>query len=93
MSKFAVQTKKKTIDDQFDKLTQREATLLRPDKDVGEVEKDKISEWIYNEETGMMEFKELEYSPGAVKVFDELLVNARDHGVRDSTVTKIKVNM
>lgn len=91
--KMSKTKKVKTIDDQFDKLTQREAALIRPDSVVGEVEKDKITEWIYNEKTGLMEFKEMEYSPGAVKVFDEILVNARDASVRDKTVDKIKVNI
>lgn len=34
----------------------------------------------------------VEYSPGFMKIFDEVLSNATDHAIRDTTVNKIEVN-
>ena len=81
------------IDDDYDKLTQIEHALLRPDSYVGEVDKNDLEEWIFNDETDRMEYKMLNFSPAAVKVFDEIVVNARDATIRDNTVDKIKVNV
>jgi len=37
--------------------------------------------------------KDIEYYPALLKIFDEILVNALDHSVRDTTVTKILVTI
>jgi len=85
---------KKTIEETYKKLTQREHVLLRPDTYVGSIKKQMEELWIAKEEndTVKMEKTMIEYSPGFIKIFDEVLTNATDHSFRDSTVKSIKVD-
>ena len=83
---------KKTIEQTYQKLTQREHVLQRPDTYIGSIKKQMEEMWIMNQETMKMEKKMIEYTPGFMKIFDEVLTNATDHSFRDSTVTTIKVD-
>jgi DNA topoisomerase-2 len=66
----------------YKKLTQREHILLRSGMYIGSVDRVKESRWIYNYEKETMEWKEVSLSPGFLKIFDEILVNALDHRIR-----------
>ena len=81
---------------------QRGHVLLRPDTYVGSVEKEEANMWIYNENRDETEpefvYKSIKYTPGLYKIFDETIVNARDHVVRCRNeglelCTIIKVNV
>ena len=37
--------------------------------------------------------KDITFVPGLYKIYDEILVNARDHSIRDKTCETIKVNI
>lgn len=63
----------------YQKKTQLEHILLRPDTYVGSVELQKDKLWVFNSETNELEFKEISYVPGLYKIFDEILVNACDN--------------
>ena len=82
---------KKTASDQYQKLSQLEHILKRPDTYIGSVEKHESEQWIYNEETKMMEKKIISIVPGLFKIFDEILVNAADNKIRDPSMKKIEV--
>jgi DNA topoisomerase-2 len=84
-------TKKKTIEETYKKLTQREHVLHRPGMYIGSVQKLFEDMWVMGEEK--MEKKTVGYSPGFLKIFDEVLTNATDHSARDNTVTTIKVQL
>ncbi len=71
----------------YKKYTQREHVLERHGMYIGSVDLLKEHKWIYNQEIEKMEYKSVNISPGFVKIFDEILVNALDHKVRCS-VTK-----
>jgi len=81
----------KTIEEQYQKLSQLDHILLRPDSYVGSVELQKDWLWVYNDKDGTVEQKNLQYVPGLYKIFDEILVNAADNFVKDSTQTYVKV--
>lgn len=81
----------KTIEETYKKLSQREHVLHRPGMYIGSIKKQMEELWVPNQEF-KMEKKMLEYSPGFMKIFDEVLTNATDHSFRDSTVTQIKVD-
>lgn len=81
---------KKTIEETYKKLTQREHVLLRSGMYIGSVKKQMEELWVPNNEF-KMEKKMVEYSPGFMKIFDEVLTNATDHSFRHSSVTQIKV--
>jgi DNA topoisomerase-2 len=70
----------------YDKKTPREAILDLPDTYIGSIDVNSEWRWVYNADTGRMEFREVQMNPGLYKVFDEILVNARDAFVRASDV-------
>lgn len=66
----------------YQKKTQLEHILLRPDTYIGSVESIEQPMWIYNAKSSKMEQKTISYVPGLYKIFDEILVNAADNKVR-----------
>lgn len=95
--KSAMKKKAKTIQEQvesrYDKKTDLEHILARPDTFVGGTDKTEKEYWIYDDDTERMKLEKLKITPAAFKVVDEILVNARDHSIRDPSVTKIMVNI
>jgi DNA topoisomerase-2 len=83
--------KKKSATDQYQKLTQLEHIIKRPDTYIGSVERTEQQMWVFNSETSQMELRQVSFVPGLYKIFDEILVNAADNKQRDPTMKKIKV--
>ncbi|GFE53107.1 DNA topoisomerase [Babesia ovis] len=90
--------KQKTIEQRYQKKSQLEHILLRPDTYIGNTELLTQQMWIYNPETKRMVYEAVTFIPGLYKIFDEILVNAADVHARqqsDPSLTKmtcIKVN-
>ncbi|PKA63063.1 DNA topoisomerase 2 [Apostasia shenzhenica] len=82
---------KKTIEETYQKKTQLEHILLRPDTYVGSVEKHTQLLWVF-EDDGMVH-RAVSYVPGLYKIFDEILVNAADNKQRDPSMDSIKVEI
>ncbi|XP_022982563.1 DNA topoisomerase 2 isoform X2 [Cucurbita maxima] len=80
---------KKTIEEMYQKKTQLEHILLRPDTYVGSIEKHTQNLWIY--ENDKMVHRSVTYVPGLYKIFDEILVNAADNKQRDPSMDSLKV--
>ena len=85
--------KKETIEEQYQKVTQYEHILKRPDSYIGSIEFQKERLWVYNSETEKLEFREVKYVPGLFKIFDEILVNAADNYQNDKSMKYIKVTI
>lgn len=96
--------KKNDIEKIYQKKSQLEHILLRPDTYIGSVERTRELMWIYDvtEETneqgetvkkGKMIQKEISYVPGLYKIFDEILVNAADNKQRDKHMSLIRVEI
>ena len=79
--------------EKYQKFTQLEHILARPDTYVGSLEKDIEKQWVLNEDKSAMTQKMITHIPGLYKIFDEILVNAIDQCSVDSTVDAIKVNI
>ncbi len=77
--------------EKYDKKTPREHVLIRPDTYIGDIEPTSEDIWIYSVDDKCMVKQKISYTPGFLKVFDELLVNARDASINDSTCDTIKV--
>jgi DNA topoisomerase-2 len=75
-----------TVAASYTKLTQREHVLHRPDSYIGSKDAHAESRWVWSLETGRMGWREVQFNPGLFKIFDELIVNALDHVVRQSGV-------
>ena len=82
---------KKTVEDKYKKLSQREHVLHRSGMYIGSIKKQTEEIWCFKE--NKMVKCMVEYSPGFMKIFDEVLTNALDHSIRDSTLTTIKVGI
>jgi len=80
----------KTIEETYKKLSQREHVLHRPNMYIGEVKRSLEEMWVMDNNSKMLK-KMIEYSPGFLKIFDEVLTNALDHSARDPTLSMIKV--
>lgn len=68
--------------EQYQQKTDKQHILDNPDTYIGSVENVDANLWVYNEQTKRIELREIEYIPGLYKLFDEGIVNCRDHVVR-----------
>jgi DNA topoisomerase-2 len=85
--------KEQTIEKTYQKKSQLEHILLRPDTYIGSVEKVSELMWTYDSEKDMIVQKQIEYVPGLYKIFDEILVNAADNKQRDKKMDCIKIDI
>lgn len=67
---------------QYQKKSDKEHVLDNPDTYIGSVEKVDASMFVFDDATKSIVLKDIEYVPGLYKLFDEGIVNARDHVVR-----------
>lgn len=80
-----------TIEETYTMKELHEHILDIPDTYIGSVKEDSNKMWVYDKELIKMVLKNITYVPGLYKIFDEIIVNARDHSVRDKTCTLIKI--
>lgn len=88
-----VPKKAKRVSEQYQKLTQLEHIIKRPDTYIGSTEKTEKQTWVFNSDTNSMEFREINYVPGLFKIFDEILVNAADNKQNDKNMKEIRVTI
>lgn len=93
VEKSSTSSKKQTIESTYQKKSQLEHILLRPDTYIGSVEPVNQFMWIYDMESEQIAMKSIEYVPGLYKIFDEILVNAADNKQRDKTMDCIKIEI
>lgn len=67
---------------QVEKKTDKQHILDNPDTYIGSVENVDMNVWIYSEENNKIVETNISYIPGLFKLFDEGIVNCRDHAVR-----------
>ena len=84
---------KKAVGEKYQKYTQLEHVLARPDTYVGSIEKEWNTLWVLNENKDKMVQKPIEYVPGLYKIFDEILVNAIDQCQVDDNTNCISVKI
>ncbi|XP_069884193.1 DNA topoisomerase 2-alpha isoform X1 [Dipodomys merriami] len=84
--------KRLSIERIYQKKTQLEHILLRPDTYIGSVELVTQHLWVYDEEIGI-NYREVTFVPGLYKIFDEILVNAADNKQRDPKMSCIRVTI
>lgn len=82
----------KSIEATYQKKTQKEHILLRPDAYIGSVEKLTQFQWVLDKD-GTFQYRNVTFVPGLYKIFDEILVNAADNKARDPTMRYIKVTI
>ena len=85
--------KEKTIEQMYQKKTQLEHILLRPDTYIGSTEPTTQSMFVLNADSGRISNKTITYTPGLYKIFDEILVNAADNKQRDPGMDRMDVTI
>ncbi|XP_028179353.1 DNA topoisomerase 2 isoform X1 [Ostrinia furnacalis] len=84
---------KGTIEKIYQKKSQLEHILLRPDTYIGSVERATETMWIFDKTKECMVQRELTFVPGLYKIYDEILVNAADNKQRDPKMDVIKIDI
>ena len=89
---------KKTVEQTYQKKTQLEHILLRPDTYIGSVEPLTQTMFVlttHSQGTSTpspkIQQREITYTPGLYKIFDEILVNAADNKQRDSNMDRMEI--
>jgi len=82
-SAVAEARKGKSIEQIYQKKSQLEHILLRPDTYVGSCEAQQQDVWVFDSVQSRMVHRNIKYVPALYKIFDEILVNAADNYVRD----------
>ena len=80
-----------SIESKYQKKTQLEHILTRPDTYVGDIKLQ--TERLYIHQDGKIVKQEIQYVPALYKIFDEIIVNASDHTKNDKTCKNIKITI
>lgn len=67
---------------QYQRKTDKQHILDNPDTYIGSIENIDAEMWVFDEEKQKIVLKTIEYVPGLYKLFDEGIVNCRDHVIR-----------
>ena len=67
---------------QYQRKTDKEHVLDNPDTYIGSVEKVDADLWVYDSSKDLITLNTVDYIPGLYKLFDEGIVNSRDHVIR-----------
>ena len=71
-----------TLAKQYQRKTDKQHILDNPDTYIGSVENVDADMWIFDNDKNQVVHKTIEYIPGLYKLFDEGIVNCRDHVIR-----------
>ncbi|KAL8425445.1 hypothetical protein Efla_006844 [Eimeria flavescens] len=83
-SKPKTKRSKKTIEQRYQKKSQLEHILLRPDSYIGSTEISTQQLWVMPEGESRMQQRTISFAPGLYKIVDEILVNAADVKARET---------
>ena len=67
---------------QYQMKSDKQHVLDKPGMYVGSIQNTDASMWCFDEETGKIVLKNIEYLAALYKLFDEAIVNCRDHVIR-----------
>lgn len=81
-----------SVDKKFQKLDDIDHVILRPGMYIGSIKPHKANKWIVEDDK--MVQRELNYNPGLLKIFDEIVTNSVDESKRSgSKLNTIKVDI
>lgn len=82
---------KRKIEEKYKKLNDREHVLLRPSMYISSIKPHISNKYIFNGTN--MESVEINYNPGFIKIFDEIITNSVDEHKRNTGLNIIKVTI
>ena len=74
-----------TVARKYQKHSHHQNILERPDTYIGSTKTNEDVRWIYDATAGKMAWRTVRFNPGLYKIFDEIIVNARDEFIRSTT--------
>lgn len=98
-------TSKEELSKKYQKKSDKQHVLDNPDTYIGSIENIDCNAYVYDEDSKKIIEKQITYNPGLYKLFDEGIVNCRDHFIRmqqlislngedkDYPVTKIDISI
>jgi DNA topoisomerase-2 len=75
-------TSKEELSKKYQKKSDKQHVLDNPDTYIGSIENIDCNAYVYDEESKKIIEKQITYNPGLYKLFDEGIVNCRDHFIR-----------
>lgn len=81
------------VEEIYKKKNLHQHILDRPDSYIGSTKLTTEERFVFCSKENKIVKKVVEYNPGLVKIFDEILVNAIDHTVREKNAKNIKVDI
>ena len=78
-------TSAQTLADQYRRLSHRDHILELPDTYIGSIETHEEPRWVFEPSSKKMSYRKVRFNPGFYKLFDEIVVNARDALIRSQT--------
>jgi len=75
-------TSKEELSKKYQKKSDKQHVLDNPDTYIGSIENINCNAYVYDEESKKIIEKQIIYNPGLYKLFDEGIVNCRDHFIR-----------
>ncbi len=85
--------KEKTVEETYKKKSLHQAILDESDAYIGSKDSFLDDIHIFDDSVNRIVKKQIEYTPGLYKIIDEIIVNARDHHIRDSSCDVIKISV
>ena len=82
-----------SVEDIYKEKTLHEHISTMPDTYIGSVKADKREMFIFDSENKCMTKEVIDYIGGFYKIFDEIIVNARDQTIRDKTCKNLKIKL
>ena len=73
----------------YQKHTHHQHILELPDTYIGSTQTNEETRWVYDVNSSKMVWRKLNFNPGLYKIFDEIIVNARDEYVRSITTAEM----
>ena len=73
---------KEELSKKYQKKSDKQHVLDNPDTYIGSIENINCNAYVYDEDTKKIIEKQITYNPGLYKLFDEGIVNCRDHFIR-----------
>ena len=73
---------KEELSKKYQKKSDKQHVLDNPDTYIGSIENINCNAYVYDEESKKIIEKQITYNPGLYKLFDEGIVNCRDHFIR-----------
>ena len=83
----------KKIEDKYKSMSQIEHILHRPGMYIGSIKEEQKQMFLYDSDTSKMQMRDVSYTPGLLKLIDEVISNSCDEFRRPDNMGLTKINV